>query len=117
MARRGAGRFLVPAVFEIRAGDADTYGNPDTVWQVYARRRVRLDETLEGESLTGGVLQSSTGARIWCRRDVMMSRIPTDARVLLQGTYWSIESIAEGDRHLTEERNTLVITLERGPST
>ena len=104
MPRRGSGRFLTPAIFEVRAGGMDDFGNPDTLWQTYVRRKVMFDEAPAGESLEGGVLQSHTRARLHCRADRMMRALPTDARVQVKGHHWSIVSLSEGDRHITGER-------------
>ena len=117
MARRGASRFITPAVFETRAGGADQFGNPDVQWQAYARRKVMIDESPRSELLSGGILQSHTRATLRCRSDVLMVALPTDARVLIKGRYWSIVSVAEGDRHETAERNTLVMTVDKGSAT
>jgi len=116
-ARRGAGRFLTPAEFQTRAGGGDVFGNPDTRWLTYARRHVHFDELPAAESLEGGVLQSHTRARLRLRRDAMLALLPTDARVMVKGRAWSVVSVAEGDRHDSMERGTLVITVDKGPAT
>lgn len=117
MPRRGAGRFLTQALFETRAGGGDVYGNPDIRWVSYARRRCLFTETPAGEGLEGGVLQSHTRATLRCRRDALMLALPTDARVFVKNRYWSVVSIAEGDRHDTGERHTVTITVDQGPAT
>ena len=118
MARRGAGRFLTVARFEARTGAADQFGNPDTTWSEYATRRVLFAETpTKSEDLEGGVLQSHTQALLRCRKDALMFALPTDARVYVRGRYWSVVSVAEGDRHETATRNTLTITVDKGPAT
>lgn len=117
MARRGAGRFITPAVFETRAGGGDAFGNPDILWQVYARRKVQFTESTGSESAEGGVLQSHTTARLECRQDLLMAALPTDARVEVKDRYWSVVSVAEGDRHHTETRGILTITVDKGPAT
>ena len=113
----GAGRFRDIAVFEIRGGAEDQYGNPDTVWETYARRHVEIIERPVGESLEGGVLQSHTRATIHCRRDAVIGSVPTDARVRLRGSNWSIRSIAETTRGPGRNRDLYEITLDRGPAT
>lgn len=117
MPRRGAGRFLIPAVFEVRGGGADQFGNPDVEWIMYATRRVDFVETPAPESFEGGVLQSHTRALVKCRKDPLMMDLPTDGRVFVQRRYWSIISIADGDPHNTDTRSVLTITVEQGAAT
>ena len=111
---RGAGRFRDRAVFEVRSGTGDAYGNPDTVWSDYETRRVEVVEAPGTEALEGGVVQSHTRAVIKVRKDRRMMVLPTDARVLLRERYWSVHSIAD----LTpRELNVLQITLDSGATT
>ena len=104
-------------MFETRAGGADKFGNVATRWLPYARRKCLFSETPAGESLEGGVLQSHTRATLRCRTDALMRALPTDGRVLVKDRYWSVVSVAEGERHETAERGTLTITVDKGPVT
>ncbi len=116
-ARRGAGRFIYPAVFEIRAGEQDQFGNENTAWSVYARRNVDILEKPSGESLIGGVLQGDTRAQLLVRRDPMMARLPSDARVTVKERTWRVINVSEGDTYERADRETLVIDVEEGPPT
>lgn len=116
MSRRGASRFMFPVRFERRLGGADQYGNPATVWTELLRRHVSIEETPAGEALEGGVLQSTTVARILCRSDSETRNVRTDDRVWFRERYWSVVSIAEGDPTGTDTRGILIMTLEHGPA-
>lgn len=116
MQRSGAMRDV--AVFEIRSADGDQYGNPDTAWMEYARRHVHVTETPAGEALEGGVVQSHTRATLRLRPDSLLLSLPTDARVQLRGSYWSVVSTARVDAPgFGPVRGQLVITLDKGPAT
>ena len=117
MPLRGAARFREPAVFEIRSGSADKFGNPDTEWQESVRRRVELVERTAGEGLEGGVLQSHTVARLRVRWDTALATLPSDARVRVRGKYWSIVSVADLTWIDNENRRVLEFAVDAGVAT
>lgn len=114
---RGAARFREPARFEVRSGDADRFGNPDTRWMWYGDRPVELVQTPANESLEGGVLQSHTRARLRVRKDAALVALPTDARVKVRGRYWSIVSLADLTWTEPQNRNVLEFTVDAGVAT
>lgn len=114
MPRRGAGRFLTVAEFQVRAHSRDQYGNQATAWATYITRRGLFAERPLDEEYEGGVLQGHTRATLRVRMDDQVRALPTDARVRIKNRIWSVVGVAEGDRHTTDERHTALITLDAG---
>lgn len=116
-----AGLFRELGIFERRSGDADQYGNPNTAWTEFARRRVELREGGGGDYLEGGVLHAEVKARMMVRADppggAITATMATDTRVRCRGRLWSIVSIADKSSHLAGSRRVLELSLDHGAAT